>query len=138
MRNHPPVGRQRLVSPRDLEEAVDGPGKELLGFDLDIGQLAAANFDPVAFLEKHHERVRTVHLTDRKTNHGPAVPLGQGVAPIREVLALLYDRQWSIPALVECAYAPGEPGREVRRALDQCQGLLPAATAANDRAVLRY
>ena len=61
----------------------------------------AANGDCVGFLERHHERVSSVRLGDRRKNNGRSTPFGEGDAPIIEVLRLIRDNHWPIVALLE-------------------------------------
>jgi sugar phosphate isomerase/epimerase len=69
--------------------------------NLDIGHFTAANYDAVAYIREHHDRITNLHLKDRKKNQGDNVPWGSGDTPIREVLQLLKREQWPIRAYVE-------------------------------------
>jgi hypothetical protein len=51
------------------------------------------------------------------------VPFGEGDAPIREVLRLLKQEQWSILANIEFEY-PGDPFVEVPRRVPYCRAAL--------------
>jgi len=68
---------------------------------LDLRHFAAGNGDAVGFLERHHDRVSSVHVGDRRKNNGRSTPFGEGDAPIVEVLRLIRDNQWPIVALLE-------------------------------------
>ena len=68
---------------------------------LDVRHFTAANGDCLGFLERHHERVSSVHLGDRRRNNGRSTPFGEGDAPIIEILRLIRDNQWPIVALLE-------------------------------------
>src|SRR4029450_12956818 len=103
-----------------------GPGRERIAVNLDIGHYTAANFDAVAFLNKHHDRVVTIHIKDRKRDQGPVTPFGEGDAPIRPVLALLRDKRWPIPANIEYEYKGSDSLAEVKRCRDSCQRALPS------------
>jgi sugar phosphate isomerase/epimerase len=69
--------------------------------NLDIGHFTAANYDAVAYIREHHDRITNLHLKDRKKNQGDNVPWGTGDTPIREVLQLLKREQWPIRAYLE-------------------------------------
>src|SRR2546430_13035190 len=60
--------------------------------------LFRSNFDAAAFIQANHARITNLHLKDRKKNQGPNVPWGQGETPIKEVLQLLKQKKWDIPA----------------------------------------
>jgi sugar phosphate isomerase/epimerase len=87
-----------------------------LGANLDIGHYTAANGDPVAFIDKYHDRITNLHIKDRKRDHGPNVPWGEGDTPIKDVLQLLRLTKWDIPANVEFEYA-GNPLFEIPKCL---------------------
>jgi sugar phosphate isomerase/epimerase len=93
----------------------------LYRINLDVAHFASAGFDAVPFLKEQHEHITNIHVHDRKANDGASVPYGQGVAPTREVLQLIRDNKWKIPAFYELEYV-GADGRDViaetRRELD--------------------
>jgi sugar phosphate isomerase/epimerase len=91
--------------------------------NLDIGHFTAANFDPVSYLQEHHARITHLHLKDRKKNHGPNVPWGQGDTPIKAVLKLLEKNKWDIPGNVEFEYE-GDPVVDVGKCLQYCREVL--------------
>jgi len=93
------------------------------GINLDIGHFTAANFDAVPYIKEHHERITNIHLKDRKKNQGSNVPWGEGDTPIKEVLQLLKQQRWDIPANIEFEY-PGDPLVEVAKCLDYCKRAL--------------
>jgi sugar phosphate isomerase/epimerase len=69
--------------------------------NLDIGHFTAANYDAVAYIREHHDRITNLHLKDRKKNQGPNVPWGEGDTPITQVLQLLKREKYPIRAYVE-------------------------------------
>jgi sugar phosphate isomerase/epimerase len=93
------------------------------GVNLDIGHFTAANFDAVAYIKEHHDRITNLHLKDRKKNDGANVPWGQGDTPIKEVLQLLKQNRYDIPANIEFEYE-GDPVAEVAKCLDFCRQAL--------------
>ena len=78
----------------------------LFRVNLDIGHFTAANFDALAFLQQHQDRITNLHLKDRRKNQGDNVPWGAGDTPIRPVLAWLKQHKSPVRAYVEYEY-PG-------------------------------
>jgi len=93
------------------------------GVNLDIGHFTSANFDPVAYIKEHHDRITNLHLKDRKKDQGPNTPWGQGDTPIKEVLQLLKQNRYDFPANIEFEY-PGDPLVEVPKCLEFCRQAL--------------
>jgi sugar phosphate isomerase/epimerase len=86
----------------------DGPilshGK-YLGINFDIGHyVAGTNHSPLPLIEKHHDRILSLHLKDRKVNNGPNMPFGQGDTPVALVLQLMKRNQYTFPADIELEY----------------------------------
>ena len=70
------------------------------------------------FIEKHHKDIVTVHIKDRKKDHGPNMPFGEGDTNIKGVLTLLKTKHYPIPAYIEYEYTgTGTATEEVGKCL---------------------
>ncbi len=112
------MGRTRGSYGRSARSEEEGDAAHRLGVNLDSGHFHAAGFDNLVFLRENHQRVTTLHMKDRKSNDGPKVPFGVGDTPLIEILRLLRDEDWAIPANIEMVYAAENPVREVRESLE--------------------
>jgi sugar phosphate isomerase/epimerase len=78
------------------------------GIQLDIGHyVAGTGLSPVPFIEKHHARIYSMHLKDRKKlchDRSENMPWGEGDTPIADVLQCLKKNHWAIPAGIEFEY----------------------------------
>jgi sugar phosphate isomerase/epimerase len=74
------------------------------GVNLDIGHFTSANYDAVAFIKQHHDRITNLHLKDKKKDHGPNMIWGEGDTPIQAVLQLLSKEKYGFPANIELEY----------------------------------
>lgn len=92
--------------------------------NFDIGHFAAAGFDVMAFLEKHHARIVSIHLKDRQLHEGANKPFGQGDTPIREAVRAIVRHRWPIPAMLEYEYAGADSVTELRRMKDYVRAAL--------------
>ncbi len=81
------------------------------------------------FLEKFHDRVASFHLKDRTTpDHGAKnLPWGTGDTPLKQILQLVKQNKWTMPATIEVEYdiPPGSDAvKEVARCLQYCREAL--------------
>jgi sugar phosphate isomerase/epimerase len=81
--------------------------------NLDIGHFFAAGFNPVEYIEANHARITNLHLKDRKKENGPNTPWGEGDTPIKQVLQLLKQKKYDIPANIEYEYQGADAVVEV-------------------------
>jgi sugar phosphate isomerase/epimerase len=127
MHNHAQGGKpDEYDGPKDFAAAMDG-ASEYICINLDIGHFVAAGFDPVDYISKHHSRIVTLHIKDRKKGLGPESPVlkfGTGDTPIKEVLQLLKAKRYRIPANIEHEIE-GQPAMEgVKESLEYCKRAL--------------
>jgi sugar phosphate isomerase/epimerase len=78
----------RELEPREgvtpLERLAAVPA---LFLQLDVGWIYRAGGDPVALLRQHAGRCPTIHMKDEAGRDGPSRAVGEGVVPVREVVA---------------------------------------------------
>lgn len=109
-----------FATPESFAKATEGNPNILI--NLDIGHFTAANYDAVDYLQKHHDRIATLHIKDRKKDQGANLPLGEGDTPIKGVLQLLKkNKSWGIPAMIEYEYKGSDPVVEVRKCFEYCK-----------------
>jgi sugar phosphate isomerase/epimerase len=98
---------------------------KLYRINLDIGHFTAANYDAVDYITKNHENIVLLHLKDRKKDEGPNTVWGEGDTPIKQVLVLLKEKKWPIPAFIEYEYkGTGTSPEEVKKCYDFCKAAL--------------
>ena len=98
---------------------------KLYRVNLDIGHFTAANYDAVDYITKNHENIVLLHLKDRKKDEGANVPWGEGDTPIKQVLLLLKEKKWPIPAFIEYEYkGTGTSPEEVKKCYEYCKQAL--------------
>jgi sugar phosphate isomerase/epimerase len=102
-----------FATPERFQKAMDGHSKYMC-VNLDIGHFTAAGFDAVDYLEKHHDRIVTLHIKDRKKT-GENLPFGTGDTPIKPVLQLLKTKHYKIPANIEYEYKGADSQAEVAK-----------------------
>ncbi len=122
MHNHDSMRPNEFSTPADFAAAMEGNSN--IRVNLDIGHFTAANFDTLAYLEKMAPYIVTLHLKDRKKNHGENLPFGQGDTPIAGVLQFLEARKLKIPAMIEYEYNGKDTVAEVRRCYEFCRNAL--------------
>ncbi len=76
--------------------------------ELDTYWSYVAGNDPAALIGKYHDRIRLIHLKDGDAA-GNGTPLGQGTAPVKEMIALA--EKYGMRAIVESeSLTPDGPG----------------------------
>jgi sugar phosphate isomerase/epimerase len=125
MHNHSRIKENEFATPDDFAKAMEG-NSEYICINLDIGHFTAANFDAVDYLQKHHERIVTLHIKDRKRDQGDNLPFGEGDTPIKPALELLMKNKWKIPANIEYEYKGDDTVAEVKKCFEFCKKALEA------------
>ena len=97
--------------------------------NVDLGHYVAAGGDPLAFLNRFHDRISSVHLKDRTTpEHGQKnLPWGTGDTPLTQILQTVKKNRWKMPVAIELEYdipAGSDAVREVVKCLDYCKQAL--------------
>lgn len=109
-------------TPESFEKAMAGNSN--IKINLDIGHFTAAGYDPLEYLEKMHKNIVTLHIKDRKKDHGANVPFGEGDTNIKGVLQALKTKKYPIPANIEYEYKGADTVAEVKKCLDYCKAAL--------------
>lgn len=113
------------------QTTYDGPilsyGK-YLGINLDIGHYVAGTSEPaLPQIEKHKDRILSLHLKDRKKNNGPNTPFGEGDTDIVPVLQYMKEHKLTFPADIELEYSipqGSDAVREVAKCVEYCRAAL--------------
>jgi len=115
------------MTPTTYDGSMLSYGK-YLGINFDIGHyVAGTNRSPIPIIEKHHDRILSLHLKDRKVNNGPNMPFGQGDTPVALVLQLLKREKWTFPADIELEYPVpqgSDPVTETTKCVQFCKEAL--------------
>jgi sugar phosphate isomerase/epimerase len=92
------------LTPTTYDGDILSHGK-YLGINFDIGHyVAGTNHSPIPLIEKHQDRILSLHIKDRKVNNGPNMPLGQGDTPVALVLQYMKRNKLTFPADIELEY----------------------------------
>lgn len=115
------------ITPTTYDGPILSYGK-YLGINLDIGHyVAGTNESPIPLIQKHHDRILSLHLKDRKVNNGPNMPFGQGDTPVALVLQLIKKEGWTFPSDIELEYRIPEGSdavTEVKKCVQFCKNAL--------------
>jgi len=88
--------------------------------NFDIGHyFGSTGKDPVAFIEKYHDRIASIHVKDKTAKDNPVKgnenkPFGQGETPVVEVLQLIQKNMWPIYCDIELEYVIPEGSDAVK------------------------
>lgn len=111
------------LDPEELGRLLGRLDHPFVKANYDTGNSASLGYDPRAEFEAYGARIGSVHVKDRVLGGG-TVPLGQGSADLELVIALLRERDWQRPLVLQVAR--GETGQEVqtvRAAAEHVRGL---------------
>ena len=92
--------------------------------NMDFGHfVAAGNPHPLEFVKVKHDRIKSIHMKDRKnkTDGQENMPWGMGDTPLIPLLHLLKDQKYPIPGTIELEYEIPEGSdavKEVRKCLE--------------------
>ena len=119
------------ITPTTYDDDLLSYGK-YLGINLDIGHYVAGTGEPVIpFIEKHHERIISLHLKDRKRkkllSNAPNMPFGEGDTQVADVLRFLKENKMTFPCDIELEYDIPEGSdavKEVTRCVQFCKDAL--------------
>jgi sugar phosphate isomerase/epimerase len=107
--------------------------------NLDVGHYYGVNGkSPVPVIEKHHDRIASLHLKDRKgptsaaensgpRGGGPNMPWGQGETPLKEILQLMKTQKYNFPGSIEYEYDTPQGSdvlTEVKKCVQFCKDAL--------------
>jgi sugar phosphate isomerase/epimerase len=98
--------------------------------NLDCGHYVAGTSEsPVPLIKKHHDRIASMHLKDRKKASSGAANLawGQGETPIKDILQLMRQEKYKFPASIELEYEIPEGSdavTEVSKCVQFCKNAL--------------
>ena len=102
--------------------------------NLDCGHYIAAGganttASLLAFIEKNHDRISSMHIKDRKNkvNGSKNMPWGEGDTPLKEVLTLLKTKKYKIPASIELEYdipAGSDAVKETKKCFEYAKAIL--------------
>lgn len=103
-----------------------------LGINLDIGHYVAGTGEPaIPQIEKHHDRILSLHLKDRKKkallSSAPNMPFGEGDTQVADVLRFLKQNKMTFPCDIELEYDIPEGSdavKEVTRCVQFCREAL--------------
>jgi len=97
--------------------------------NVDLGHYVAAGGDPLAFLNRFHDRIASFHLKDRTTpaNGQKNLRWGTGDTPLVPILKAVQKNRWRMPATIELEYdvpSGSDAVREVVKCLEFCKRAL--------------
>lgn len=101
---------------------------DYLGINLDIGHYVAGTGEAaIPMIDKHRDRILSLHLKDRKASEGPNMPFGEGDTEVAAVLQFLKEEGLTFPADIELEYDIPEGSdavKEVTRCVQFCKDAL--------------
>jgi sugar phosphate isomerase/epimerase len=114
---------EQFAKPESFKAAMDM--SKYFYVNLDIGHFTAAGYDSVAYIGEHHARISNLHLKDRKKDQGENTVWGEGDTPIKQVLTLLKEKKYPIPAYIEYEYrGTGTSTEEVKKCFEYAKAAL--------------
>jgi len=115
------------IKPTTYDDDILSYGK-FLRINLDVGHyVAGTSQSPLPLIEKHHERIISLHLKDRKKNNGPNMPFGQGDTPLAEILRYMKKTKATFFGDIELEYdvpKDSDAVKEVAKCVQFCKDVL--------------
>jgi sugar phosphate isomerase/epimerase len=104
-----------LAAPEDIAAAVAPYGA--IGANLETGILHALGYDPVQAVQTLSGKIFHTHFKDTRQNERGCFPLGEGTAPLTDVLKALRKENFTGMLSVELEY-PSDPAPGLRKSLE--------------------
>ena len=116
------------ITPTTYDGPILSYGKHL-AINFDVGHyLAGTSESPIPIIQKHHDRILSLHLKDRKPNNGENLPFGEGETPVAAILQLMKKEKWTFTADIELEYKIPE-GSDAVAEVTKCVQFCKAALA---------
>jgi sugar phosphate isomerase/epimerase len=100
-----------------LQVIASGTPKEIM-MQLDVGTCLETGNDPVAWIDKHPGRIKSMHLKDWSPQKGYKVLFGEGVAPWKKIFAAAENTGGVEYYLIEQEGSDYSPKETVKRCLE--------------------
>ena len=115
------------LTPTTYDGEILSHGK-YLGINFDVGHyVAKPGACPIKFIDKHRERIVSLHLKDRQKNNGPNKVWGEGDTPISEILKFMKKEKLTFPGDIELEYKIPQGSnavKEVAKCFEFCKKAL--------------
>ncbi len=108
----------QFESPEDFHDALKD-SSPWINVNLDVGHFHASGYDPVRFIEEHHDRIVSLHLKDRGDDpkHTDR-PFGEAHTPLVLVAQLLKKLRFKYAANIEWEVENVDPVKGIADALE--------------------
>ena len=116
-----PTNPDAISTPANFEEALALSKNYWMSFD--IGDATGGGYDPLPFVEAHHDRIALIYLKDRRKDR-TSMPWGEGDTPVADILRLARDRKYPWRCFIDCDYKTADRPGDVKRSFEYAKKAL--------------